>query len=488
MKDIRLIKILKTFTKEELKSFRKFLNSSFCIPSRNTVPLFDYLTTFHPDYTSSKLSKEEIFKKLFGEEIYKDGKLQNLILDLTKSAEYFLAYSIYNEDELEGMLNLSKAYFNKNLYDESNRVNKLIEKKLQPSFSPDKDYIPKLKRLANLKYSYYTQSYNFENISECIKDLFGASVLQFIFDYINVVNEMKITGINYGREIKNEFIQKILDGIDFEKLIRLLEGSPYANSLYIGLHYLGYKTITDENNLSYYYLLKDLLFKNLSVLDRYEKWFFFVHLMNYSMQKEDNNIQGFKNEGLNIFKIMLENNAYSSSESQYMDFQIFRNIILSCNSQKEIEWFNYFVEKYTDSLHPDLRVDLKHYAYAHLYFLKNEFEKSLEYASKINEEFFFFKVDIKSILLKVYYELNYFEQAFHSIDAFKHFIRDNKEIIEDFKNIYRNFIRLYEELIKIKSGQSKKAVFLIKKNIEEEIDIASKFWLLRKAEELITKV
>ena len=163
----------------------------------------------------------------------------------------------------------------------------------------------------------------------------------------------------------------------------------------------------------------------------------------------------------------------------------YRNIILLSSSQRNTGWLCDLAEKHIVCLHPENRDNLKNLAYAYLYFLKGEFERSLEHNSLINTDFFFFKTDVKNLLMKNYYELNYFEEAFSCIDAFKHFLSSNKELPEAFKDFYRTYIKLYEDLIKIKSGKSKKEPLFIKKEIEKKAHPSFKQWLSEKANELI---
>ena len=65
MKDTRLIKIIRTFTKDELKSFDKFLQSPYLRPARDTRELYDYIVKYYPECNSPKLEKEKAFSKLF---------------------------------------------------------------------------------------------------------------------------------------------------------------------------------------------------------------------------------------------------------------------------------------------------------------------------------------------------------------------------------------------------------------------------------------
>ena len=63
MKDTRLLKLIRTFTKEELKSFEKFLQSPFLRPARDTTGLYNYIIKYFPEYDPENLEKKKIYKK-----------------------------------------------------------------------------------------------------------------------------------------------------------------------------------------------------------------------------------------------------------------------------------------------------------------------------------------------------------------------------------------------------------------------------------------
>jgi hypothetical protein len=184
---------------------------------------------------------------------------------------------------------------------------------------------------------------------------------------------------------------------------------------------------------------------------------------------------------------MLEHNAYSHSETEYMQVMIYRNIVLSSITLRELKWLEYFIENYTDYLQPEYREDLKNLSYTNLYYAKKEFEKALSCASKINHEFFLFKFDLKNLMLIIYYELDHFESAYSMVDSYKHYLSNSKEITNFYKVPLNNFLKLYFDLLKIKSRQSKEKASFIKNKITNESKIISKKWLLEKADELIVK-
>ena len=65
MKDIRLINILKTFSKEEMKLFGKFAASPYHNSGKNCMPLFKLLSKSHPDFETGGFTYETIHKKLY---------------------------------------------------------------------------------------------------------------------------------------------------------------------------------------------------------------------------------------------------------------------------------------------------------------------------------------------------------------------------------------------------------------------------------------
>lgn len=486
MKDTRLLKLIRTFTKEELKSFEKFLLSPFLKPARDTSGLYNYIITYHPDYDNSKMEKEKVFENLFKGESYNEKKLLNLIFDLTKAAEDFLALSTLMEDETELLLYLSKGYKNKKLSGESQRVNKMIEKRLQPGFSQNRDYISKFRELSNLKSSYFTEMNDFENNLLNEKIYFETSAVQFIIDYTRIIDNLSTANNTYGIDLKSIFIDSVISCFDLEKLLTALEKSENKNKHLILLHYYILKSKSEEENILYYELLRDLFYELLPSLDREEKCFIFNHLATYCIRKFGKDNKFFR-ELLEVYKAMLENNAYSESVSEFMQIPTFRNIIFTCRSMKESEWLEYFIKNYSESLNPKYREDLINYSYAHLYFIKREYEKSLVSISAIDQDLFLFKSDLKNLLLQLYYELGHTEPAFSMVDSYKHFLANTNDISESLKKYSVNFLNFYFKLLKIKSGQSKEQPEFCRSRIEKEKMILDKNWLLEKADELISK-
>ncbi len=483
MKDTRLLKLIKTFKKEELKAFEKFLQSPFLKPARDTSELYYYIIKFYPDYDTSKLEKEKVFEKLFRGESYNEKKMLNLIFDLTKAAEDFLTLSTMMEDETELLLNLSKGYMKKNLSEESNRINKLIEKKLKPGFAPERDYLSKFRQLILLKSNYFVEENDYENVIACKKEYFEALSTQFIVDYADLIGSIVPSRSTYGKIISDEFIENVIQCFDIEKLLKALQKSEHKSKDLILLHYYLLKMNTEKESAPFYYLFRDTFYELAEGLDRAERHILFNNLVHYCVTNYVDS--EFKTEMLDVYKKMLETKSYSLSENEYMQEMNYRNIFFGCITIGDTDYLEYFIENYSDRIQPELRTNMKNFAYGYLYYAKKDFEKALAYASKINHEFFLFKSDLKNLMLIIYFELGYIEPAFSMIDSYKHFIANTKELTDEFKEVYKSYLKYYADLLKIKCGQSRESPAYVKKQIEKEKSLISRKWLTDKADELL---
>lgn len=439
MKDTRLIRLMRCFDRKELRSFGKFVNSPFLHPARKqTCELYRFVIRFSPGFDSPKLIKEEAFKFIFPGIEFDTKKIKNLIDDLTKSAEYFLSFNTLKEDDLEFKLSLSKGYLRKNLTDESQRINVLIEKNITPSFSPFADYFSKLKRLNNLKFVHFNTIRDLKEAAKCLNDIFEAFILQFIFEYAHYVDNVDnpLNQIPADKE-EREIIAKVRQVINPAVLLSLLDCKE-SNSNYFRLHFCRFKIILDKENESHYFELKDLFFRILSSTgdkknypDREERNLFFMSLINYCNARLSIDSNKFNKEILSLYKKMLEHDSYSSTEGEFLDVRLHRNMVLLCGSQNDDKFLMELLDKYINLLHPDYRSDMKYTGYARLEFSRKNFEKSLEHLSKIrNYSVQLFKTDIKNLQLKVYYELEYYEQAFSLIDSYKSYLAKTGKLMK----------------------------------------------------------
>src|SRR6187402_526700 len=115
LKDHNLILILRTFSKEEIKNFQKFINSPFYNNLEKICNLFNVLKDFYPDFSSEYLNTEYIFERLYPGSKYNYSTITNLISKLQKLADDFLITINLQKTTFKKNEFLMKEYFSRNL-------------------------------------------------------------------------------------------------------------------------------------------------------------------------------------------------------------------------------------------------------------------------------------------------------------------------------------------------------------------------------------
>src|SRR5258706_11284338 len=97
----RLIEILKTFDKDELKKFGRFIRSDYYNTNERITVLFKELSKFYPRFDDEKLSREYLFKIIYKKRNFEDKTFRYLLTELMGLAEKFVALTFIEQDKLE---------------------------------------------------------------------------------------------------------------------------------------------------------------------------------------------------------------------------------------------------------------------------------------------------------------------------------------------------------------------------------------------------
>src|SRR5205085_12082022 len=160
------------------------------------------------------------------------------------------------------------------------------------------------------------------------------------------------------------------------------------------------------------------------------------------------------------------------------------NAIRNAYHIKELEWSEKFIVDYKHMLKPDIAEEIVDYSHAMVEFGRKNYEKSLKYLSKINIERSNMKIDVKNLLIIIYYELNYTEELISLIDTYKHFLHRDSNMSEQSKNTNTLFVNLVSDIVKVKLNGKNDQALKLKMEIEKSPYSNFKDWLLEKVNEL----
>lgn len=487
MVNSKVAKILRLLSKDELKSFEKFIQSSYFSIGRNTAGFFSELKKHYPDFNSPLMEKEKIFQTLFPDEKYNEKKIKNLSSDLIRHSEQFLIYEYLKNEDAESKRILALQYKAKKsrkfFFKTLNTLDNILSTKEFNSI----DSFRMEEEVERLNAEYYMDQQDFDSYIRSWQKYSEHLTASFLIRYFRKLRDKFILSEGYNAEFQNPLFDSISESIDFEKMMSFLRKKKYDNLWLIEIYYCIYKCTYDVRDDKHFIQLKKTFYANIDNFSRLEKTYIFNDMIDYWVMRKEIFHKNFQEEIFDLYKDQLKNNAYQRDNEKYMSIVLYRNIMIEALSLGKFEWLTEFVEKYSSALDPEYRDNMMYLAKANLCFENGRFEEALEYVGKVQYDFFMYKLDIKNLTLRIFYELELYEQAYSLLDAYRHFLSNTDEIAPAFKVLHNNFLHFYSKLLKIKSmGIDEDTGLYIREMNKIEI-FASKKWLLKKAKELLKK-
>lgn len=480
LQNTKLVQLLKTFSISELKEFEKFVLSSSTGKGKNYIYLVKILTKSLLKDETDKLFKEKIYEKLYPGKKYSEQTLKNLLTGLTKICEEFLIGKYLSRNPF-----IKKASFLQELT--KRKAGNIFKKEIkQAKFNINSSLIDN---------TYYEKKFMMEDLDRSNNILMNRPHLNFqnvlnmgnflIKDFIiklsAVTSEMKVNSNTHNYNFDDSQLNNFLKYINLSEWIKSVKADKSEDSEILEI-YVCHLLITLNNDDKAFDRFSFLFKKHYHLFPHTEKYIFYMVLISYCARKvfTDSKVSRI---AFKIFQEMLDNQIYSYDKT-YMTIILFRNIFVNALSLGEIEWTENYVKNYIITLEPEQRENMLHFCRSRIYFLKKKYDEALTELNKIKFELFTFKFDVKTIYIKIFYELHYFEEDLHLIDSYKHFLMKNKKVSKSFKTININFANLLEEIILVRLDNKKEKLSILKEKVDNTESVDSRAWLLEKINEI----
>lgn len=293
--------------------------------------------------------------------------------------------------------------------------------------------------------------------------------------------------------IKNSFRDSEGDNDYFEKFNELFDLTGYlekindleeVEKMFISLCRIDVMIFKDPYNIDNLLIMKDIIYKMADMLSNNLLYTFFSHLNIYYLL----NISG-KNEKLNRdlfdnYKFMIEKGLYISEDREFINFSEYRTILLYSLRLKEFDWAEKFINKYKNYHDPLKKENIFIYSLALLNFENEDFESSLKMISELKINDMIMKMDADILLLLIFYEMGYTDNALSLIDSFRHYMLENKILSKDVIKNHIDFLKYYRFLLMIKdNGTSNSDFEKIRYEIVNHNNLRRKSWLLEKLDD-----
>ena len=470
MLNSKLIEVLRQCSTKQLTRLEEFVRSPYFNKNTEVIDFLVQLKKFAPRFSSRQLDRKAVYAALYPDKKYQEKKLGYLMSDLVKLTEQYLSYERFQQLPLKGYFELLRIYndWGMEKYFSGTMRDAINLQEKQPY--RDSDFFFSKYRLEEL---------NSQHFDTQRKRAFDQSLQNAIdnldLHYLTVKLKYSCEIANRKNVIATDYQLRLLDEI----LIYLKE-NPKDHVPAIAIYYRILMTLLDSDDETHFDKLKELLNDHADKFTKPEARDMYAYALNYCVKKINTGHLQYFEEAFGLYKTLL--NRRIASAGLYFSHWTYKNIVSTALRLREYAWAEDFIREYKDDLDPALSETVYSYNLALLYFHQQKFGDALSLLQKVEYKDFY-QSNVKSLMLKIYYELDETEALYSLLDAFKIFIKRNRKFSDYQKNIYHNLIRFAKKLTKIMPGDKKKAREL-KQQIMDKKEIADIQWLLEKVDEL----
>lgn len=483
MNNSSLLKILGTFSADEIKEFKDFISSPFYNKNKNVIKLFNYLRKFYPEFNDKRLAKEFIHKKLFSNENYNESFIRTAAFNLSKLAEDYLAISRFTKNKIKRGISLLEEFNSRKL---GKNFLKLFDQ-LKEDVSDGKNagnefyfnkYQMQLQMEVYMDWSRFMQK-DLKSYSESYGEVNDYLTFYYLTKLLNHYRFLNDKHYWLPLDLDNEFTEIIINYLSTNKN-KFVEYPKIKVHLYeILLH--------RERKHEHFIVLKEMLNDTVN-LNRSERYSLHNILQSFCTRQNFTGRDEYVIERFALYKTAVEQGLYAASEHLYVDDIFFINAASIASQLGEFEWTKSFITKYKDMLSPENKEIVYNLALSRMLFEKGEFDEAGKSLSSISSaKHILFKFPIRDLSLMLNYELSDFEQLAYQTDSYRHFIKKNRDShSEERQERINNFLKYFTKLYKLKENFDKSEIIGLEEELIRVTNIMERKWLLKKTSELLS--
>lgn len=475
MENSKLINLIKSLNRYEIRQFKDFINSPAFNKKKSLPVIFDEIKKHYPDFEDIGNNEKQMFAKVFPGESFDYFKLKNALSDLYNLGKEFLSFLKYKKD-----FQTKEKYLLEEL--RLRRLNKLFGQEIKSAMAElekksikDEHYVQHEINLLYENMSHLNPLRPNDNIhfQQEMFDLFLIySLIKILKSYSVMLHETKQNTYRYKMHM-------------FEEIMNFLDGNKFDNpTLIVYFHIINLERNKNDDN---FYILKKALEKYKDSLSDYDRYMVFLHLNSYCMNEY--NIKCRTDLMDEHFRLIKEKDGWDNMPGKKILYPDFLNEVKIAVRANEIEWAESYIEKNKYIL-VEGKENTCNFCEGLIEYKKGNLDKALELLSKTNFPNFILKLQVKILELQIFYEMEYFDQTVSAIDNFRHYVKRESTIKDDFKKMFIEFLNITISMTKLKSGSFGKEKKYYVNKIQNEISgmtgnqFGIKLWLIEKSKSL----
>ena len=464
MRSTELYKILMTLSKQEWIDLRQYISSPYFKHSQPIITLFEVL--FCSIFEKEEIpTKTFLFQETFKSKIYNDLKLRKVFSTLKHAVEGFLVHQAKTNEPISHSIALANEYRNRGLDKHFHKSVRKLKGYLDAKEIQNAEYYESLFAYEKLLFQFHssrqrTKELNLQEVNHFLDISFTAQKIR-----------QACLALSHQTVFKKEYdlglIQYVLGFIEERSLWKIPA---------IGVYYYAYKALVNSDDLDSFYKLKKSLIDFGERFPGNEAGDLYKLAINYCIKLYNRGHSTLLKDEFELYQVGLRK-KYLLTKGQISRFT-FRNMTTLAIALGELDYLESFIEKYRHFLKVGYQESMYSFCSACLEYERNSYGKALSLLQKAEYKDVLLNLAAKTLMAKIYFELNEWDVLDAHLMAMNTFIR-RKEIIGYHQQNYLNTIRFIRRLMEMpqfdKEGKTK-----LKEELQGTSSVAEKTWLLTK--------
>jgi hypothetical protein len=470
MRNSQLFHIFSALSKKEVRELRKWLLSPIHNQRDDVYQLFEYLSQHLGEEKDKLLTKERLFAKIFPKETFDDARLRQTMHFLQTAIEEYFFYIKIREEPFRETITLVNVYHERKLDKLYEKAIKKLEDEYEAFPFKDDEHLEKgyliVKEKSNrINEKTRATKLHYQEMSDSLENTFIARKIK-----------LACVMLSHQRVYKTEYDLGLIDALmEYVSNKKELLDIPI-----IKVYYHLYNLFRYPNEETHYFEMKQALKGYNRLFKPAERSDLHLIAINYCIGKMNTGVQKFLREAFEMYQEGIESHfLIINGVLNHLDF---RNIVSIGTTLKEFDWVSNFIEQYQQYLAPDYRDNFVQFSLCKLYFEMGHYDKAQSLLIQFDIDDLLINLSAKSMLVRIYYELNEINALESLLDSLRTYVNRNKAIAYH-KNNVNLLIRYMKKLTKLNTYDKDH-----KEKLREELVTAPSFpeknWILKQLDAL----
>ena len=473
-KSNKLISLLRTLDRSELRRSRKLIQSPYFGGNDKLVAFFDELVKRLG--RNAVLDQKKIWRATVGaHKEYNDVRFRKYASDLFKLIQQFkIQEQLAEEPELNNYLYLASL--------EKGSPDKLIrgiERNWQgggATIAGEVDHTKYLYQhlleirkdsLLNYEHRPYERG-NYEEISHTL-------------DLYYIVSKLK-TAIDAQSRRHTEATGYTIRAVDL--IVQHIENDDYYQQFpIVVIYHAMYEMEVSQQDEASFYRYKEALMKQSADLLQHLGVELIRPALNFTVVSISQGKQNFLKEYLEIYRFGLEKNMLYKPGTQTLTPAQFKNVVTVALRSGDFQFAEDYIRDYQIYIPESQRVNAVTYNSATLHFYRKEYDQAQLLLNAVEYEDINYNLNAKSMLLSIYYDTKEIDLLDYLLDTMLAFLNRHKEISRTNYEMFHNLVLYTRRLTRILPS-SEKDIKQLEADLSQEKLVASRSWLQQKITEL----